>query len=92
MIDVHTHVVPPGLPFGSFAGDLWPRVEVDGDRAEVYTGAVHFRSVTSAAWDLERRAEEMDAARRRTPGAVADAGTVLLLGGCGVGRPRTPAR
>ena len=61
MIDVHTHVVPPGLPFGSFPGDLWPRVEVDGDRAEVYTGAVHFRSVTSAAWDLERRAEEMAA-------------------------------
>jgi aminocarboxymuconate-semialdehyde decarboxylase len=59
VIDVHTHVVPPGLPFGSFPGDLWPRVEVDGDRAEVYTGAVHFRTVTSAAWDLERRAEEM---------------------------------
>ena len=61
MIDVHTHVVPPGLPFGSFPGDLWPCVDVDGDRAEVYTGAVHFRSVTSVAWDLERRAEEMAA-------------------------------
>jgi aminocarboxymuconate-semialdehyde decarboxylase len=61
MIDVHTHVVPPGLPFGSFPGDLWPRVDVDGDRAEVYTGSVHFRSVTSAAWDLGRRAEEMHA-------------------------------
>jgi aminocarboxymuconate-semialdehyde decarboxylase len=61
MIDVHTHVVPKGLPFGSFPGDLWPRVDVDGDRADVYTGSVHFRTVTSAAWDLERRAEEMSA-------------------------------
>jgi aminocarboxymuconate-semialdehyde decarboxylase len=59
VIDVHTHVVPPGLPFGSFPGDLWPRVDVDGDRADVYTGSVHFRTVTSAAWDLGRRAEEM---------------------------------
>jgi aminocarboxymuconate-semialdehyde decarboxylase len=61
VIDVHTHVVPPGLPFGSFPGDRWPRVDAHGDRAEIYTGAVHFRSVTSAAWDLERRAEEMAA-------------------------------
>jgi len=61
MIDVHTHVVPPGLPFGSFPGDLWPRVDVDGDHADVYTGSVHFRTVTSAAWDLERRTEEMSA-------------------------------
>jgi aminocarboxymuconate-semialdehyde decarboxylase len=61
VIDVHTHVVPPGLPFGSFPGDLWPRVDVAGDRAEVFTGPVHFRTVTSAAWDLDRRAEEMSA-------------------------------
>jgi aminocarboxymuconate-semialdehyde decarboxylase len=61
MIDVHTHVVPAELPFGSFPGDFWPRVHVDGDRGEVYTGSTHFRSVTSAAWDLERRAEEMHA-------------------------------
>jgi aminocarboxymuconate-semialdehyde decarboxylase len=59
MIDVHTHVVPPELPFGDFPGDFWPRVHVDGDRGEVYTGSVFFRSVTSAAWDVERRAEEM---------------------------------
>ena len=32
MIDVHTHVVPTGLPFGDFPGDFWPRVDVDGDR------------------------------------------------------------
>jgi aminocarboxymuconate-semialdehyde decarboxylase len=61
MIDVHTHVVPAELPFGDFPGDFWPRVHVDGDRGEVYTGSAHFRTVTSAAWDLERRAGEMDA-------------------------------
>jgi aminocarboxymuconate-semialdehyde decarboxylase len=61
VIDVHTHVVPPTLPFGSFPGDHWPRVEIADDRGEVYTGSVHFRSVTSAAWDLDRRAEEMTA-------------------------------
>src|SRR5581483_2755022 len=59
MIDVHTHVVPAELPFGDFPGDFWPRVHVDGDRGDVYTGATLFRSVTSAAWDPVRRAEEM---------------------------------
>ena len=59
MIDVHTHVVPTGLPFGDFPGDFGPRVDVDGDRGEVYTGSTFFRSVTSAAWDRARRADEM---------------------------------
>ena len=59
MIDVHTHVVPPQLPFGHFPGDLWPRVEVNGDRGDVYMGTTHFRTVTSTAWDLGRRGDEM---------------------------------
>jgi aminocarboxymuconate-semialdehyde decarboxylase len=59
VIDVHTHVVPSELPFGSFPGDLWPRVHVAGDRGDVYTGATLFRSVTSAAWDPVRRADDM---------------------------------
>jgi aminocarboxymuconate-semialdehyde decarboxylase len=59
VIDVHTHVVPTELPFGSFPGDFWPRVHVAGDRGDVYTGSTLFRSITSAAWDPHRRVEEM---------------------------------
>jgi aminocarboxymuconate-semialdehyde decarboxylase len=59
VIDVHTHVIPTELPFGSFSGDFWPRVHVEGDRGDVFTGSTLFRSVTSAAWDPQRRAEEM---------------------------------
>ncbi len=59
MIDVHTHVVPPQLPFGHFPGDHWPRVDVSGDRGDVYMGTTHFRTVTSSAWDLDRRGDEM---------------------------------
>ena len=61
MIDVHAHFVPPELPFGTFKGGDWPRVEVSGDKAEVYTGTRHFRSITSSSWDLSRRIEDMDA-------------------------------
>ena len=63
MIDVHTHVVPPGLPFGSFPGDQWPRVEVDGDAGNVFVGDQLFRTVRSVSWDLEARAADMDAHR-----------------------------
>jgi aminocarboxymuconate-semialdehyde decarboxylase len=60
MIDVHTHVVPPQLPFGSFPGEHWPRVEVDGDVGNVLVGDTPFRMVRAVSWDLERRAEEME--------------------------------
>jgi aminocarboxymuconate-semialdehyde decarboxylase len=60
VIDVHTHVVPPELPFGTFPGDHWPRVEVDGDTGNVLVGDQPFRTVRSVSWDLDRRAEEMD--------------------------------
>jgi aminocarboxymuconate-semialdehyde decarboxylase len=63
MIDVHTHVVPPELPFGSFRGDQWPRVEVGGDSGNVFVGDTPFRTVRSVSWDLDQRAEEMDAHR-----------------------------
>ncbi|HEY8217928.1 MAG TPA: amidohydrolase family protein [Acidimicrobiia bacterium] len=60
MIDVHTHVVPPELPFGTFPGDHWPRVEVDGETGQVFVGDAHFRTVRSVSWDLDRRAEDME--------------------------------
>ena len=64
MIDVHAHFVPPELPFGKFKNGDWPRVEVTGDKAEVYTGTHHFRSITSASWDLSRRIEDMNSTDR----------------------------
>ena len=60
MIDVHTHVVPAELPFGSYPGDHWPRVEVDGEVGNVFVGDTPFRTVRSASWDLDRRAEDME--------------------------------
>lgn len=60
MIDVHTHVVPDGLPFTREGGD-WPQVEVDGDQAVVHVGGRPFRPVGRASWDAEWRRREMAA-------------------------------
>ena len=57
-IDVHTHVVPRGLPFGH--DDRFARLAIDGDRGEVFVGGRPFRVVTRAAWDTSARLDEMD--------------------------------
>lgn len=57
-IDVHTHVVPHGLPFGH--DERFAALTTAGDRGDVFVGGSLFRTVTRAAWDTTARLEEMD--------------------------------
>lgn len=57
-IDVHTHVVPRGLPFGH--DDRFATLTADGDRGDVVVGGRLFRTVTRAAWDTSARLADMD--------------------------------
>jgi aminocarboxymuconate-semialdehyde decarboxylase len=57
-IDVHTHVVPRGLPFGH--DDRFASLTIDGDRGDVFVGGTLFRTVTRAAWDPAARLADMD--------------------------------
>jgi aminocarboxymuconate-semialdehyde decarboxylase len=57
-IDVHTHVVPRGLPFGH--DDRFATLTVDGDRGDVVVGGRLFRTVTRAAWCTASRLDDMN--------------------------------
>jgi aminocarboxymuconate-semialdehyde decarboxylase len=59
LIDVHTHVVPQGLPFGH--DDRFAAFVEQGDTADVFVGGAHFRTVPRQAWDVEARVAGMDA-------------------------------
>lgn len=59
MIDVHTHVVPDGLPFGH--DDRFASLVRRDDVADVIVGGALFRTVSRAAWDPAARLAEMDA-------------------------------
>ncbi len=64
-IDVHTHVVPVGLPFGH--GDRFPSLVLDGPSEAASSGRVMvrgelFRTVRAAAWNVGARIEDMDRA------------------------------
>lgn len=59
LIDVHTHVVPAGLPFGHDV--RFASIDAVGTSAEVLVGGAVFRVVTQEAWDVEARLAAMDA-------------------------------
>ncbi len=59
LIDVHTHVVPHGLPFGHDA--RFAEFVDKGDTADVLVGGAHFRTVPREAWDVDARVATMDA-------------------------------
>ena len=54
VIDVHTHVVPEGLPFGH--DDRFASFVAAGDTADVMVNGRVFRTVTREAWDEIGRA------------------------------------
>src|ERR1700754_1669077 len=63
-IDMHTHVVPLGLPdmTGRQAAERFPVLgNRAGDRAEVLVNGVNIRPVTSVSWDAGDRLAAMDA-------------------------------
>lgn len=59
LVDVHTHVVPRGLPFGHDA--RFASLAPAGPTAEVLVDGAVFRVVTEEAWDVEARVAAMDA-------------------------------
>ena len=58
VIDVHTHVVPEGLPFGH--DDRFASFVAAGDTADVMVNGRVFRTVTREAWDVDARVAAMD--------------------------------
>jgi aminocarboxymuconate-semialdehyde decarboxylase len=65
MIDLHAHVVPDSVPFDVGGAGDWPRLVAGRDIGDVFLGGRHFRRVDRIAWDLERRAEELEARAHR---------------------------
>jgi aminocarboxymuconate-semialdehyde decarboxylase len=59
LIDVHTHVVPCGLPFGH--DDRFAAFVDHGDTADVLVGGAYFRTVPRESWDVDARVAAMDA-------------------------------
>ncbi len=56
-IDVHTHVIPDGLPFGlAGADDRWPVLRPREHTGDVIVSGEVYRTVSRTAWDLDARA------------------------------------
>lgn len=60
VIDVHTHVVPPGWPDLGAPGDPWLRRE-SVTEATIMLGDREFRRVSDACWNADTRLADMDA-------------------------------
>lgn len=59
-IDVHTHVVPAGLPFGQTGADSrWPLLRKAAASGDVLVAGEVYRTVVPAAWDLDARLADM---------------------------------
>ena len=59
-IDVHTHVVPDGLPFGlGGADERWPVLRPGAATGDVMVAGQLYRTVARSAWDLDARAAEL---------------------------------
>lgn len=60
VIDVHTHVVPPGWPDLGSPGDPWLRMD-STTAATIMLGDREFRRITDACWNADTRLADMDA-------------------------------
>lgn len=60
VIDVHTHVVPPGWPDLGAPGDPWLRMD-SASAATIMLGDREFRRITDACWNADTRLADMDA-------------------------------
>ncbi len=60
VIDVHTHVVPPGWPDLGSPGDPWLRRD-SVTEATIMLGDRDFRRITDACWNADTRLADMDA-------------------------------
>jgi aminocarboxymuconate-semialdehyde decarboxylase len=65
MLDLHTHVVPAGIPFVDRLAESdprWARLYQAGDTGDVLVAGRVFRTVRRVAWDLTLRRETAEAA------------------------------
>lgn len=60
VIDVHTHVVPPGWPELGSPDDPWLRMD-SPTAATIMLGDREFRRITDACWNADTRLADMDA-------------------------------
>lgn len=60
VIDVHTHVVPPGWPDLGSPDDPWLRMD-SASEATIMRGDREFRRITDACWNADTRIADMDA-------------------------------
>lgn len=60
VIDVHTHVVPPGWPELGSPGDPWLRMD-SATAATIMLGDREFRRITDACWNADTRLADMEA-------------------------------
>lgn len=60
VIDVHTHVVPPGWPDLGSPDDPWLRMD-STTAATIMLGDREFRRITDACWNADTRLADMDA-------------------------------
>lgn len=60
VIDVHTHVVPPGWPNLGSPDDPWLRMD-STTAATIMLGDREFRRITDACWNADTRLADMDA-------------------------------
>lgn len=60
VIDVHTHVVPPGWPDLGSPDDPWLRMD-SATAATIMLGDREFRRITDACWNADTRLADMDA-------------------------------
>ena len=60
VIDVHTHVVPPGWPDLGSPDDPWLRMD-SATAATIMLGDREFRHITDACWSADTRLADMDA-------------------------------
>lgn len=60
VIDVHTHVVPPGWPDLGGPDDPWLRMD-SATAATIMQGDREFRRITDACWNADTRLADMDA-------------------------------
>ncbi len=60
VIDVHTHVVPPGWPDLGSPDDPWLRMDSEAG-ATIMLGDREFRRITDACWNADTRLADMDA-------------------------------
>src|SRR5688572_26512741 len=63
IVDVHSHVMPSGLPDldGADSFPRWPSLVTEGEEGTILVGGKPFRAVDSRCWSPPQRLTDLDA-------------------------------